>query len=122
MITTNKHERRERRKKSISRKVRGTTERPRLSVYRSLSHFYAQVIDDSKMHTVVAASSADKELQGKLASATSKADVSKLVGELLAKRASAVGVKQVVFDRNGYIYHGRVKAFADAAREAGLEF
>jgi large subunit ribosomal protein L18 len=122
MITTNKLERRERRKKSVRRKVQGTTERPRLSVYRSLSHFYAQVIDDAKMHTLASASSADKELKDKVASATSKSDVSKLVGELLAQRASAAGVKSVVFDRNGYIYHGRVKAFADAAREAGLNF
>ncbi|MFY8001221.1 MAG: 50S ribosomal protein L18 [Candidatus Kapaibacteriota bacterium] len=122
MITTNKYERRERRKKSVRRKIQGTSERPRLSVYRSLSHFYAQVIDDAKMHTVVAASSADKELKDLVASATSKTDVSKMVGELLAKRATAAGVKSVVFDRNGYIYHGRVKAFADAAREAGLHF
>ncbi len=122
MITTNKLERRERRKKSVRRKVQGTTERPRLSVYRSLSHFYAQVIDDATMHTVASASSADKELKDKVASATSKSDVSKMVGELLAQRAAAAGIKSVVFDRNGYIYHGRVKAFADAAREAGLNF
>jgi large subunit ribosomal protein L18 len=122
MITTNKYERRARRKKSVRRKVSGTTERPRLSVYRSLSHFYAQVIDDAKMHTIVAASSADKEIKAKVDAATSKLEVSKVVGELLAQRATAAGVKQVVFDRNGFIYHGRLKAFADAAREAGLSF
>jgi large subunit ribosomal protein L18 len=122
MITTNKYERRARRKKSVRRKVNGTTERPRLSVYRSLSHFYAQVIDDAKMHTIVAASSADKEIKAKVDAATSKLEVSKAVGELLAQRATAAGVKQVVFDRNGFIYHGRLKAFADAAREAGLSF
>jgi large subunit ribosomal protein L18 len=122
MITTNKYERRARRKKSVRRKVNGTTERPRLSVYRSLSHFYAQVIDDARMHTIVAASSGDKEIKSKVDAATSKLEVSKAVGELLAQRAVAAGVKQVVFDRNGFIYHGRLKAFADAAREAGLSF
>lgn len=122
MITTNKYERRARRKKSVRRKIHGTAERPRLSVYRSLSHFYAQVIDDAKMHTIVAASSADKEIKAKIDSASSKIEISKIVGELLAQRAVAAGVKHVVFDRNGYIYHGRLKAFADSARESGLHF
>jgi large subunit ribosomal protein L18 len=122
MITTNKLERRTRRKKSVRRNIHGTAERPRLSVYRSLSHFYAQIIDDAQMHTLASASSSDKEIQAKIADADGKSDVSKIVGELLAQRAAAAGVKQVVFDRNGYIYHGRVKAFAEAAREAGLSF
>lgn len=120
MITTNKYERRARRKKSIRKNINGTTERPRLSIYRSLNHIYAQVIDDSTMHTLAAASSSDKEIKEKIASAGGKIEESKIVGALLAQRAVAAGVKQVVFDRNGYIYHGRVKAFADAAREAGL--
>ncbi|MCS6808452.1 MAG: 50S ribosomal protein L18 [Candidatus Kapabacteria bacterium] len=122
MVTTNKYERRERRKKRIRRKVYGTSERPRLSVYRSLNNFYAQIVDDTQMRTIVSASSIDKDLKDKVASAASKSDVSKMVGELLARRAAAAGITRVVFDRNGYIYHGRVKAFAEAAREAGLQF
>jgi large subunit ribosomal protein L18 len=121
MITTNKYERRERRKKSVRRKIYGTSERPRLSIYRSLNHFYAQVIDDTKMHTVVAASSSDKEIQEQIKS-LKKSDVSKVVGELLAKRAVKLNIKTVVFDRNGYMYHGRVKSFAEGAREGGLQF
>jgi large subunit ribosomal protein L18 len=122
MITTNKYERRARRKKSVRRKISGTAERPRLTVYRSLSHIYAQVIDDAKMHTIVAASSADKDVKAKIDAASGKIEESKIVGELLAQRAAAAGVKSVVFDRNGFIYHGRLKALADGAREAGLQF
>jgi large subunit ribosomal protein L18 len=122
MITTNKHARRTRRKKSVRRNINGTSERPRLSVYRSLSHFYAQIIDDAKMHTLASASSSDSAVKDRVAGAEGKAEVSKIVGELLAQRAADAGIKQVVFDRNGYVYHGRIKAFADAAREAGLSF
>ena len=103
--------------KRIRRKVRGTTERPRLCVFRSLKHIYAQVIDDGEGRTLVAASS-NQEGQangGNLAGA-------KAVGKLIAERAQAKGIKKVVFDRGGYLYHGRVKALAEAAREAGLEF
>jgi large subunit ribosomal protein L18 len=101
----------------IRHRVKGTPERPRLAVFRSVKHIYAQVIDDSKGHTVVAASSSEKKSAdgGNLAGA-------KNVGKLVAERAQDKGIKAVVFDRGGYLYHGRVKALADAAREAGLEF
>ena len=101
----------------IRRRVRGTEQRPRLAVFRSVKHIYAQVIDDNKGHTVVAASSSEKsgENGGNVAGA-------KAIGKLIAQRAQDKGIKAVVFDRGGYLYHGRVKALADAAREAGLEF
>lgn len=95
--------------------------RPRLSVFRSSKHIYAQVIDDAKGVTVAAASSLDKELKGKLAKGADKAAAAE-VGKLVAARAVKAGVKEVVFDRGGYIFHGRVKALADAAREGGLSF
>ena len=103
----------------IRRKVKGTPERPRLAVFRSVKHIYAQVIDDTKGHTVVSASSTEKaapvSVGGNLAGA-------KAIGKLVAERAKDKGIKAVVFDRGGYHYHGRVKALAEAAREAGLEF
>jgi large subunit ribosomal protein L18 len=104
----------------IRKKVMGTPERPRLNVYRSLNHIYVQVIDDLKGATIVAASSAEgkkgeRKTGGNVASA-------KDVGKAIAQRAKAKGIDKVVFDRGGYIYHGRVKALADAAREAGLQF
>jgi large subunit ribosomal protein L18 len=95
--------------------------RPRLSVFRSGKHIYAQVIDDAKGHTMAAASSADSELKGKLKTGADKAAAAE-VGKLIAVRAIKAGVSQVVFDRGGYLYHGRVKALADAAREGGLAF
>lgn len=102
----------------IRRRVRGSEERPRLAVFRSLKHIYAQVIDDRKGRTLVAASSAEKS------AAASGGNVAgaKAIGKLVAERAKEKGITRVVFDRGGYIYHGRVKALADAAREAGLEF
>ena len=101
----------------IRRRVKGTEQRPRLAVFRSVKHIYAQVIDDAKGHTVVAASSSEKSAGngGNVAGA-------KAIGKLVAERAKDNGIKAVVFDRGGYQYHGRVKALADAAREAGLEF
>jgi large subunit ribosomal protein L18 len=102
----------------IRQRVRGSEQRPRLAVFRSLSHIYAQVIDDAKGHTVAAASSSEKNASitgGNLAGA-------KEVGKLIAERAKSKGIEKVVFDRGGYLYHGRVKALADAARAAGLEF
>jgi large subunit ribosomal protein L18 len=99
----------------------GTAERPRLNVFRSLKHIYAQVIDDDQGETLVAASTLDPELREKLNGLT-KSEQAKLVGELVAGRALAQGVKRVVFDRGGYKYHGRVKALADGSREGGLEF
>jgi large subunit ribosomal protein L18 len=111
---------RKRRHLRIRRRVVGTTERPRLSVYRSLNQIYAQVIDDTKGVTVVAASSLDAAFK----SAKGKGNIAmaKEVGGLIAKRAVEKGIKQIVFDRSGYLYHGRIKALADGAREAGLEF
>jgi len=101
----------------IRRKVRGTTERPRLAVYRSLNHIYAQVIDDEKARTVAAASTTEKTLGAKTGG---NIDAAKLVGQTIAERALAAGVDRVVFDRGGYLYHGRVRALTDAARAAGL--
>ena len=104
--------------KRIRRKIAGTTERPRLAIFRSVAHIYAQVIDDSKGVTLVSASSVDK------AGKTNGGNVAaaKAIGKLVAERAKDKGVTSVVFDRGGYAYHGRVKALADAARAAGLEF
>lgn len=102
-------------------KLQGTTVRPRLSVYRSEKHIYAQIIDDTKGSTLVAASTVEKAVAEGLA-ATSNIDAAKAVGEAVAKKALAKGINEVVFDRGGFLYHGRVKALADAAREAGLQF
>lgn len=114
-------ESRDRRHLRLRKKVVGTSERPRLSVYRSLSHVYAQVIDDTKGNTIVAASTLDKDLDAQK-SHKGKVGMAKKVGELIARRAMEKGLKKVVFDRGGYRYHGRVKALAESAREAGLEF
>jgi len=160
---TNKNEIRWRIHKRIRRKVRGTPERPRLAIFRSLSHIYAQIVDDTKGQTIVAAASSEKALRGAAIAAApapepepapetpapkaekgAKGDKgekkaakkaappvkasggnvagAKLIGKTIAERAKEKGIKQVVFDRGGYIYHGRVKALADAARAAGLEF
>ncbi len=110
-----------RRHRRVRKKVVGTPERPRLSVFRSLKHIYAQIIDDSRGHTLVAASTLDPQLRGQLDGLT-KTEQARLVGKLLAERALARGVKKVAFDRGGYKYHGRVKALAEAAREGGLDF
>jgi large subunit ribosomal protein L18 len=104
--------------KRIRRKVSGTQERPRLAVFRSLNHIYAQVIDDAQGSTIAAAASTEKELRGK----GGNLEGAKLIGQKVAERAKNKGITRVVFDRGGYLYHGRVKALADAAREAGLEF
>jgi large subunit ribosomal protein L18 len=101
----------------IRRKVSGTTERPRLAVYRSLNHIYAQVIDDVQSRTIVAASTTEKSLGAKTGG---NIEAAKLIGQTIAERALAAGVERVVFDRGGYLYHGRVKALTDAARAAGL--
>jgi large subunit ribosomal protein L18 len=105
----------------VRSKVVGTTQRPRLNVYRSLNHIYAQVVDDSQGHTVVSVSSVDPSLQKSL-TGKSKKEQATVVGEALAERALEAGITQVVFDRGGYKYHGRVKALADASREGGLKF
>jgi len=105
----------------VRKKVNGSSERPRLSVFRSNTHIYAQVIDDTQSRTLAAASSVDKALAPTLVGKT-KLEDAQAVGKLVAERALSAGVTQVVFDRGGFMYHGRVKALADAAREAGLSF
>jgi large subunit ribosomal protein L18 len=142
-----KHERRERAHLRVRSRVQGTTERPRLSIYKSAKFIYAQVIDDSRGVTLAQANSADPEVRNALASANAGGEkppaenpegnetghgkkaagagsqvAAKLVGEKIAERAKAVGVAKVVFDRGGYIYHGKVKAVAEGAREKGLQF
>jgi large subunit ribosomal protein L18 len=116
--STNFERRKARVRKSLRRAAHG---RPRLSVFRSSKQIYAQVIDDKAGHTVASASTLDKELAGKLKTGADK-EAAAAVGKLVAKRALEAGVSTVVFDRGAYIYHGRVKALADAAREAGLSF
>ena len=106
----------------VRMKVEGTEERPRLAVYRSLGHIYVQVIDDRQGKTLVSASSADKELKTSMTKGGGNIAAAKQVGKAIAERSKAAGVAKVVFDRGGYKYHGRVKALADAAREAGLQF
>lgn len=105
----------------VRKKVVGTSERPRLNVYRSLSNIYAQVIDDTTGKTLVAASTLDSDLKGKIRYGGNK-EAAKEVGKLVAQKAVKSGITKVVFDRGGYIYHGRIKELAEAAREAGLEF
>lgn len=109
------------RHRRVRKNVFGTPERPRLVVFRSEKHVYAQIIDDVAGHTIAAASTVEKDLKDKLAS-TSNKDAAAAVGELVAKRALDKGINTVVFDRGGYIFHGKVAALADAAREAGLQF
>ena len=109
------------RHKRVRKKVTGTAERPRLSVFRSSKNIYAQIIDDVNRVTLVSASSLDEAVKSAV-SYTGNKEAAKKVGAEIAKRAQAKNIKKVVFDRGGYIYHGRVKALADAAREAGLEF
>ena len=109
------------RHRRLRKRVAGTPERPRLSVFRSLKHIYAQIIDDEAGRTLAAASSLEKSIQGSLLSGGGQ-ETAKSVGKLIAERALASGIKTVVFDRGGHIFLGRVKALADAAREAGLQF
>jgi large subunit ribosomal protein L18 len=110
---------REKRHERIRLHLEGTTERPRLAVFRSLTHIYAQVIDDSSGRTLAAASTLEKELRG---TKQTKTEEARVVGRLVAERAKTAGVERVVFDRAGFRYHGRIRSLADAAREAGLDF
>jgi large subunit ribosomal protein L18 len=112
---------RKRRHRHVRKRVQGTPERPRLNVFRSLKHIYAQVIDDTIGHTLVSASTQDQEIRDRVVD-MSKTEQARVVGQILAERALSKGVKQVVFDRAGYKYHGRVKALAEAARDVGLDF
>ncbi len=118
MMAVSKQASRQRRHRRVRKHLAGTTSRPRLAVYRSNRYIYAQVIDDDSGRTIASASSQEKDLRSK----TLSADTATEVGKLVAERAKDAGISTVVFDRGGYKYHGRIKALADAAREAGLEF
>ena len=119
-----KEDRRDRIKFRIRKRMLGTSDRPRLSVFRSVSHIYVQVIDDLKGATVASASSIDPKVKGKMAKGSGGGNIkgAEMVGAAIAERLKEKGITKVVFDRNGFLYHGRVKAVADAARAAGLEF
>jgi len=110
------------RKKRVRKKIRGSSEMPRLTVFKSAKHVYAQIIDDTSGYTLVAASTLSKELRPKAKGISGNTKGAILVGEAIAKQGLGKGIKKVVFDRNGFLYHGRVKALADAAREQGLRF
>ncbi len=122
MSTISRKQQTQKRHKRLRRHLSGTPQRPRLAVFRSNNHIYAQVIDDEAQSTLCAASTLDKGLRTTLKADGSSCVASVAVGELVAKRALEKGIQQVVFDRGGNLYHGRVKALADAAREAGLQF
>jgi large subunit ribosomal protein L18 len=113
---------RKRRHVRVRAKVSGTADRPRLNVFRSSAHIYAQVVDDVKGHTLAAASDLEQSIKEKTGNSATKTERSKLVGLAIAERAKEAGISTVVFDRGGFLYHGRVKAVADGAREGGLEF
>jgi len=117
-----KKRRRVRRKYNIRKKIYGSPERLRLTIYRSLNHIYCQIVNDVENKTVCSASTLDKEIREQIKPGMKKTDKCKLVGQNLAKRALENNITDVAFDRNGFLYHGRVKALADAAREAGLKF
>ncbi len=122
MITKSRSAQRQRVKHRVAKKIRGTSERPRLTIYRSLHHVYAQVVDDSQMKTITAASSLSPDLREELKQVKGMKEVAKRVGKLIGQKALEKKVSQVVFDRNGFLYHGIVKSIADGAREAGLRF
>ena len=113
---------REKRKKRVRKKVRGTPESPRLSVFRSTKHIYVQIIDDTVSKTLLDASSLSKDISAEIRKKGGNKEGAGLIGKLIAERAINSGIKKVVFDRNGFLYHGRIKALAEAAREGGLEF
>ena len=116
------NKKRTRKKERVRKKISGTSECPRLSVFRSLNNIYAQLIDDTKGATLLEASSLSKDVAEQLKTAKGKVSKSKMVGQLLAKRAVEKGITKVVFDRNGFTFHGRIKAVAEGAREGGLKF
>jgi large subunit ribosomal protein L18 len=124
MRINTKEDRRDRIKLRIRKRVRGTEARPRLTVFRSVAHIYVQAIDDLSGRTIVAASSVEPAVKGALAPKARGGNIAgaKAIGKTIAERLIAKGIKQVVFDRNGFLYHGRIRAVAEAAREAGLEF
>ena len=120
-VKDKKRELKLRRKKRIRKKIFGVSERPRLSVFRSAKHIYAQIIDDSMSYTITATSSISRDVKDRV-KGLKKSEAAKIVGNVIAEKAMEKGVVKVIFDRNGFIYHGRVKALAEGAREAGLEF
>jgi len=112
---------RQRRHRRVRNKVQGTAERPRLCISRSLNHIYAQIVNDQEQRTILTVSSLSKEIRDQTALGMKKSEVSSLVGKLVAEKAKAAGIESVTFDRGGYLYHGRVKAVAEGAREGGLK-
>ena len=120
--TKRKRQRRARAHLRVRRKVRGSQARPRLAVFKSLRYVYAQLIDDDQGVTLISASSLEADLRGKLGKSTGTKEAARLVGETLGERAKALGLERVVFDRGGYVYHGKVREVADGARSAGLSF
>ena len=117
-----KHVRRFKKKRAIRKKITGTPERPRLVVFRSLKNIYGQLVDDVNKKTITTVSTLSKELRTELKSLPDKSQSAKVVGKALAAKALSLNIKRVVFDRNGYLYHGRVRSLAEGAREGGLEF
>lgn len=122
MVTKGNIYRRERIKKHIQKTIKGTLERPRLVVFKSLKHIYVQVVDDTQSKTVLATSTLAEEVRSAVQDVKDRKSVAKQVGISIAKKATEKNIKRVVFDRNGYLYHGVIKALADGAREGGLEF
>lgn len=122
MVSMSSADSRQKRKKRVRKKVRGTPENPRLSVFRSSKNIYAQIIDDSASTTLVDASSLSKGISDEIRKKGGSKEGAVMIGKMIAERAIEKGIKKVVFDRNGFLYHGRVKALAEAAREGGLEF
>lgn len=122
MTAINRKEARQRRKKRVRKKVKGTPDTPRLSIFRSSRHIYAQIVDDISSRTLVDASSVSRDLRPQLQGKGGNREGAAFVGEWIAKRALERGISQVVFDRNGFLYHGRVKVLAESAREHGLKF
>ena len=122
MVSMSSADSREKRKKRVRKKVRGTSENPRLSVFRSSKNIYAQIIDDTASKTLVDASSLSKGISDEIRKKGGSKEGAVMIGKMIAERAIEKGIKKVVFDRNGFLYHGRVKSLAEAAREGGLEF
>ena len=122
MKVARREESRQKRKKRVRRRLQGTSERPRLCVFRSAKHIYAQVIDDTTARTLLAISSLSKEVKPQLQGKGGNKEGAAVIGGSIAKRALEQGIKKVVFDRSGFLYHGRIKALAEAARQNGLEF
>jgi len=122
MVAISRTEARQKRKKRVRKKISGTPERPRLTVFRSSKNIYAQIIDDTVSRTLVDASSLSKDIRPHITGKGGNREGASIIGKFIAERALEKGIKKVIFDRNGFLYHGRVKALAEAAREHGLEF